>query len=753
MILTNEKEMPVYRNKLNTSLIRVIFPIFILLLMIFSCSKSDDGDVSSSGQAEAPVEVQMDLTISSFKKLETATTSERQSSFIADQIMEGQLTTVNIDTSVTSTFDWTIYLDETAWEVQSNKTIVLPPGEYEFNLLLTRGGQQYAGSVVYEVIDGTNDIPLTIRPIIGNTIADVILVGELSDFRFQYNPDEISTAGLTDPRIGIIVDSGNEEIFSINPQTGVTDSYVRLDTGAHSIRLKLYDGGIQRGRSIAEQEAVLIAPGLDISMDLVPLQGETILSLSEEGGDATFNFNIPDEVVDEAGGAQNLEVQFSLVGTRNALHENILNLTSLPSGDYEASITLSGMHVDLVTISLAFRDISSSPGELLGSCNLEATLDSVQRLANCDMTLRRRAVVSGSLLATVGINVLNSLKQPISGAAVTEDGAILGISGSGMFGSTGYLKLYMNAGSHILKAETATQAGINMATLVPLSVKNMDIIIENRPSFTKVIYEKEVSSGSEIFLMDADGLNQTRLTWTAENADGQNLNTTPQYSMYLDQILFVSNRNGSYEWSDLFVMQKDGTGVTPLTTDNQKHNHFALSLDGFIYYSHWATNTDLYFMNLDGSGKTPLSWSSAPDVLVWDVSINNQLLYSDNDILHRIDTWGTGDVIVGEKTGDLVFHGASWSPDGTRVLAGRHDATTHQLWIMDADGTNRVLIDLGSLELDTGQPRFSPDGAQILFSAAEPGQAYDIYVANVDGSGITNLTNTPVDNEKQPFPY
>ncbi|MFN2525035.1 MAG: hypothetical protein ABR505_02050 [Actinomycetota bacterium] len=46
---------------------------------------------------------------------------------------------------------------------------------------------------------------------------------------------------------------------------------------------------------------------------------------------------------------------------------------------------------------------------------------------------------------------------------------------------------------------------------------------------------------------------------------------------------------------------------------------------------------------------------------------------------------------------------------------------------------------------------FSPDGSRVAFARATPfARAADIYVMNIDGSGLVNLTNTPLDDEYAP---
>ena len=151
---------------------------------------------------------------------------------------------------------------------------------------------------------------MTIRPIIGDTVTDISIVTLLTDFKFQYDPAELSIAGFTNPQLGIIADNGNEDIFSINPATGISDNYVNLSEGVHNIKLKLYDAATQRGKSVLSQEDQVIVFGNNMAMDLVALHGETIFTLTENGGDAVFSFSVPQEVIDEVGGVGNLQTIF-----------------------------------------------------------------------------------------------------------------------------------------------------------------------------------------------------------------------------------------------------------------------------------------------------------------------------------------------------------------------------------------------------------------------------------------------------------
>ena len=97
-----------------------------------------------------------------------------------------------------------------------------------------------------------------------------------------------------------------------------------------------------------------------------------------------------------------------------------------------------------------------------------------------------------------------------------------------------------------------------------------------------------------------------------------------------------------------------------------------------------------------------------------------------------------------------------WSPTGNRILfARRMNAKVHNsLWVVRADGSGLREIRLQDVppcggELSTSgargciHPRWSPDGTKIIFDIATPkasGEVEHIYIANADGSGVTQVT-------------
>ncbi|HYU38275.1 MAG TPA: tetratricopeptide repeat protein, partial [Acidimicrobiia bacterium] len=91
---------------------------------------------------------------------------------------------------------------------------------------------------------------------------------------------------------------------------------------------------------------------------------------------------------------------------------------------------------------------------------------------------------------------------------------------------------------------------------------------------------------------------------------------------------------------------------------------------------------------------------------------------------------------------DGIDNQPAWSPDGKRIAFSRGLVTGVDVFVMNADGSEQKRVThLTDTDLGGGLgPTWSPDGTRIAFqSYVQP----DIYVINVDGTGLRNLTNHP----------
>ena len=106
----------------------------------------------------------------------------------------------------------------------------------------------------------------------------------------------------------------------------------------------------------------------------------------------------------------------------------------------------------------------------------------------------------------------------------------------------------------------------------------------------------------------------------------------------------------------------------------------------------------------------------------------------------------------------LTFNGVAdespaWAPDGTQLVIVREVAggdTDLVIIAADGSGTTTPLTALASVSGEV-EPNWAPNGTRIVFSAFAPGAAQrDIFTILPDGTGLTNLTNTPNDDDREP---
>ena len=117
---------------------------------------------------------------------------------------------------------------------------------------------------------------------------------------------------------------------------------------------------------------------------------------------------------------------------------------------------------------------------------------------------------------------------------------------------------------------------------------------------------------SDIYVMDADGGNEQRLTENRHN-DWQ-----PVWSPDGKRIAFAADRKGDLESFDLYVMDADGRNQRRLTKHGSPDNSPSWSPDGerIAFSSFRDGNWEIYVMDADGGNQRNLtkhgSWDLSP---------------------------------------------------------------------------------------------------------------------------------------------
>ena len=89
----------------------------------------------------------------------------------------------------------------------------------------------------------------------------------------------------------------------------------------------------------------------------------------------------------------------------------------------------------------------------------------------------------------------------------------------------------------------------------------------------------------------------------------------------------------------------------------------------------------------------------------------------------------------------------AWSPDGSKIAFRSSRSGSWDIWVVNIDGSGlQNLTNTGHGDLD---PAWSPDGKQIAFGTYREGDQ-EVFVMDSDGTDPRNVTNNPDEDDREP---
>lgn len=241
----------------------------------------------------------------------------------------------------------------------------------------------------------------------------------------------------------------------------------------------------------------------------------------------------------------------------------------------------------------------------------------------------------------------------------------------------------------------------------------------------------------EIYVMNADGTSQTRLTRTKAHDDHA------AWSPDGRKLAFASTRDGNYE---IYVMNADGSGQRRLTRDERSDYFPSWSPDGrsIAWQSDRDGDYDVYAMDVTGGGVRQLTTGPTADTSpAW--SSDGRIAYASRvggvSNIYVMNADGSGARAV--TTGGTDKHRPAWSPDARRILyVSAQDLPLGNTELYVVELATGMPTRLTSFAGRDDWPSWAPDGKRFAFTRGVSFRSAEIYVGSVTGRAITQLTTT-----------
>ncbi|HKR00651.1 MAG TPA: DPP IV N-terminal domain-containing protein, partial [Pyrinomonadaceae bacterium] len=247
----------------------------------------------------------------------------------------------------------------------------------------------------------------------------------------------------------------------------------------------------------------------------------------------------------------------------------------------------------------------------------------------------------------------------------------------------------------------------------------------------------------DIFVMDEDGGNQTRLTdFPHDNSVPMPPQAThPTWSPDGKKIAFALNVHSD---PGIYIMEENGNDQKKLIGVAEGGYHPAWSPDGkrIAFIKGLGNTRGLCVVDIDSKSETQLvSDNRQNEYPTWSPDGRSLAFQSagqdGHPQIHIINLDGTDRrVLASLLTNDVE---PQWSPDGTNLVfrsTSRGALAQSGIYLVDVHGNTRQLI---NPDPEANNPAWSPDGEKIAY-VVRNGSNADIYVMNADGTNIRQLT-------------
>jgi outer membrane protein assembly factor BamB len=259
-----------------------------------------------------------------------------------------------------------------------------------------------------------------------------------------------------------------------------------------------------------------------------------------------------------------------------------------------------------------------------------------------------------------------------------------------------------------------------------------------------LVFSRCAASGTPCHIVEVPPTGGAVVTLTKGSAHDR----SPAWSPDGTKIAYSSDSTGTYQ---LWIMNADGTDPTRLTHDGANDTTPAWSPDGtkIAYTSDQSGNGDVWRIDVDGSNPTQLTDDPAfdgfPDWSPDGTRIAFQSARSGNSDIWTIRPSGGGLQRVTKS--DSQDRDPAWSPDGTRIAYGSDRSGNQDIWTILPDGNGRIQVTT-SKDSDF-HPTWAPMGNRIAFARVRGG-SQAIWTVRAAGGSEQQITNPGSNSDDMP---
>ena len=254
----------------------------------------------------------------------------------------------------------------------------------------------------------------------------------------------------------------------------------------------------------------------------------------------------------------------------------------------------------------------------------------------------------------------------------------------------------------------------------------------------KIAFTSWREGAEDVWIMNADGSAPVNLT---QGRHGQCI--SPAWSPDGTKIAYLAFSDDpdsgrvDYSIGDVWVMDADGGNSQQMGSLTNPGRAYPLiwAEDGSLIYSikYLTGRYEVFVVALDGSGSSLMDWREA----AWIVrgSLDNLGRSPDGTKL--------ASVVLQDSEGDaylrlFIFSSSEWPYEREDLMNLVEDSRKIPLDLPQQTGRE---LEPGTFIGSRSEPTWSPDSMRIAFSARNEQRDEEVWVVDIDGSNLVNLTN------------